>query len=140
MTTRHHYAGLSVVTLVALAAACGQGGNVPRYAPCAATSDTCPSSTVCEAATNSSAVSDSPTFCTHSCKVSTDCPNDPTGIAGACAFAIDPDCPNPPCETEDSFGFCFEVCTGPCPVGETCTSAQVPDMGSNTTVCVPETG
>jgi hypothetical protein len=107
------------------AAAC-TGGSVARYAPCTST-DSCPSSTVCEAATTSSSAG-AQTFCTYSCNEQNVCPNDPTGTPGVCVSEL---------STTTDYGFCFQDCTSQaCPSGEACTAVQgfeePPAM-----VCVP---
>jgi hypothetical protein len=123
------------VPILAAALACGTGGTVARFAPCAST-DTCPQSTVCEAVATGV-----PTFCTWSCGGETSsqsCPNDANGIQGVCVIAIGND--DTTIGSEDSFGFCLQDCSsgGACPDGETCQPAQDYTGGSESDmVCVP---
>ncbi len=100
-----------------------QNGSVPTYAPCAAT-DTCPSSTKCEASATGGA-----TFCTKSCTTSNDCPNDDTGAQGICSSDVGPSATAAP--------FCYEACpTNGCPLGGTCVSVVATDT-SIVTACLP---
>ena len=94
--------------------ACGDG-SVPRYAQCTPT-DSCPSSTTCEAP-----ASHVPTFCTTSCASNSDCPND-----GVCTLDVGP----------SATPFCYQACpTDGCPGGQ-CVSAVATDT-SIAMVCVP---
>jgi hypothetical protein len=116
-----------------LLAACGEGGNVARYAPCT-TTDTCPSKTVCEAPTLTG--TGAATVCTYSCKQDSDCPSDSAGVSGVCV---------PPQDVmgdqADGFGFCVQSCpTGSCPSHEMCTmttSFASFGEGSIVSVCAP---
>jgi hypothetical protein len=132
MTTTISRAVFPVVC--AMAAACGAGGTVDRYALCGAT-DTCPSQTTCEEPVqNATGIA---SICTWSCGDvvnggSDSCPNDSTGTPGAC---MSPD-------GIGSYGFCFRTCpSGICPNGEVCmqmTPYASPDQ--MVAVCVPMSG
>ncbi len=139
MITRKRFTAVAAPVLAALA--CGGGGTVARFAPCAST-DTCPSSTVCEAPTSSASI---PAFCTWSCNPDDfggqSCPSDPSGVKGVCVIGL----ANVTVGNLDQFGFCFQDCSSAgatCPDGETCEQAQpYSGGGSNMTmVCVPMSG